>query len=277
MTARIMSKQYSTDARCNDKINTKLSVLSEIYRDFTETNNKLQPREDFFGARDFYSVVKHFLTVVNKRNSVNQQNEDEELIMLLLRSFGGLNYQKDHGQSKLAVLFTIIQKHMGLQDDIIIYDALDKFTPSQLIQINLNDTRSTHDYDDSLAVDNFIISRHVMAITQQLNSWTCLLDLNIVTYDNIFIFGSRFERDTSNNMYIYLNRIKNCMETGKTLILCDLDEIHESLYDMLNQRYTFIKNTGKMYCRIALGSNSQTCFVDPQFKCVVISTKKDAR
>eukprot|EP01083_Nonionella_stella_P155900 504280_1 len=52
--------------------------------------------------------------------------------------------------------------------------------------------------------------------------------------------------------------------------------IHESLYDMLNQRYSFVKHSGKMYCRIALGSNSQTCFVHPDFKCIVISAQKDA-
>ena len=31
-----------------------------------------------------------------------------------------------------------------------------------------------------------------------------------------------------------------------------------------------------MYCRLALGSNSQTSFVDPSFKCIVIKTQKNA-
>merc|ERR1711923_255689 len=83
------------------------------------------------------------------------------------------------------------------------------------------------------------ISRHVMVITEYANSWNVLLDLNIFGYTSgaVFIFGSEFIRDKASNIYLYLNRIKNCMETGQLLILCNLEEIHESLYDMLNQRY----------------------------------------
>jgi len=45
---------------------------------------------------------------------------------------------------------------------------------------------------------------------------------------------------------------------------------------MLNQRYTYNKSIDKMFCRIALGSNSEQCFVDPEFKCIVITNKYDA-
>merc|ERR1712173_360546 len=65
------------------------------------------------------------------------------------------------------------------------------------------------------------------------------------------------------------------METGKTVVLHNLDDIHESLYDMLNQRYT-VTRAGKMYCRVALGAESRTCFIDPLFKCIVLVSKYDA-
>ena len=32
-----------------------------------------------------------------------------------------------------------------------------------------------------------------------------------------------------------INRIKVCMETGKTVVLLNLDNLYESLYDALNQ------------------------------------------
>ena len=57
-------------------------------------------------------------------------------------------------------------------------------------------------------------------------------------------------------------------------MLYNLDEIHESLYDMLNQRYKITKS-GKMYCRIALGAITKICFVEKGFKCIVIAAKKD--
>jgi hypothetical protein len=35
-----------------------------------------------------------------------------------------------------------------------------------------------------------------------------------------------------------INRIKVCMETGSTVILLNLENLYESLYDALNQVYT---------------------------------------
>eukprot|EP01083_Nonionella_stella_P128419 389155_1 len=274
-TATAMAQQY---VKRINKIKTKLKVLSYVYEDITKKNNKLQPRLDFFGARDFYAVVKHFLVATSRNAGGLHRNDDEELIMYFLRNFGGINYQNDdhHRNETRRVLFTIIHRHMALKEKHLLDDTVNAYPPVRLVELNLNDRRSTHHFDDAMVVDNFMISRHMMVITEHVNSWNVLLDLNIINYQNIFIFGSEFERDKTNNIYLHLNRVKQCMETGQTLILCHLDEINESLYDMLNQRYTFIKNSGKMYCRIALGSNSQTCFVDPEFKCIVISTKAAA-
>ena len=80
---------------------------------------------------------------------------------------------------------------------------------------------------------------------------------------------------SSITFYANLNRVMNCMETGKTVVLYNLDDIHESLFDMLNQRYT-VTRAGKMYCRVALGAESRTCFIDPLFKCIVLVSKYDA-
>ena len=39
----------------------------------------------------------------------------------------------------------------------------------------------------------------------------------------------------------HFNQVKNCMEAGQTVVLLHLDEIYESLYDMLNQQYTKVR------------------------------------
>eukprot|EP01083_Nonionella_stella_P181847 652682_1 len=291
-TAKAMAQQFtaSTSNTEMDKVQTKLALLSDVYDDVMNYKNLLQPRYDFFGARDFYSVVRHFLSSLNDHVFHSSMDQNEQLIMYFLRNFGGINYGRIDGSfnkfnvnKKGTSLNKLIKKHLGILDEVMISKIIEKYSPSALVELNLKDKRSTHATSmnkDAVQCDNFLVSRHVMVITEYANSWNVLLDLQIINYHhNIFIFGSEFERDlTANysNIYLYLNRIKNCMETGKTLILCHLEEIHESLYDMLNQRYTFRKTDGKMYCRIALGSNSQTCFVDPAFKCIVITNKKDA-
>eukprot|EP01083_Nonionella_stella_P073155 197581_1 len=276
-TGIAMAEQYADNPHDIDKLKPKISLLSNIYTDVMDYKHCIQPRYDFFGARDFYSVVRHFLTAKNKQNKVYDSNE--ELIMYFLRNFGGIVYERIDGtfasqNEKGTCLFDLLCTHMGL-NVVDIRRIMNEYSPSQLVSMNLDDKRSTHHTVDMTSSDNFMISRHVMAITEYYNSWNVLLDSNIITHNNIFIFGSEFERDKSNS-YLYLNKVKNCMETGKTLILCNLEEIHESLYDMLNQRYTYNRTSNKMYCRIALGSNSERCFVDPSFKCMVITTKSEA-
>eukprot|EP01084_Bolivina_argentea_P026384 49066_1 len=218
-----MAKQYLDKKRVN-KVDTKLKVLSYVYKDITALDNKLQPRVDFFGARDFYAVVRHFLMNINQRNNDINQSDDEQLIMYLLRNFGGINYQNnddsyyqnDIHNSMRDELFKIITKHMAaVKNNTILEDTVDKYPPARLIQLNLTDRRSTHNFEDTLIIDNFIISRHVLVITQHENSWNALIDLNIINHDSIFIFGSEFERDKSNNIYLHLNKVKNCMETGQ--------------------------------------------------------------
>ncbi|ETN98433.1 hypothetical protein RFI_39067, partial [Reticulomyxa filosa] len=78
------------------------------------------------------------------------------------------------------------------------------------------------------------------------------------------------------------------MDTGKTVILHNLESIYESLYDMLNQRYQTrpsgifihffycLMQIRNMYCRVALGTESRDCHIHENFKCVVVVQKEDA-
>ena len=44
-------------------------------------------------------------------------------------------------------------------------------------------------------------------------------------------FGSSFPRDQeTQQIYANINRIKICMETGIQVVLCNLDNLYESLY-----------------------------------------------
>ena len=65
--------------------------------------------------------------------------------------------------------------------------------------------------------------------------------------------------------------MKNCIETGVTVVLIDLEALHDALYDMLNQRYTRIGK--RLYCRIAMGAESVICQVHPHFKSIVVANK----
>ena len=55
------------------------------------------------------------------------------------------------------------------------------------------------------------------------------------------IFGSKFPADLEYKQICYnINTVKTAMEMGRTVILLNLDELYESLYDALNQYYSFL-------------------------------------
>lgn len=68
------------------------------------------------------------------------------------------------------------------------------------------------------------------------------------------------------------------MAEGQTVVMSQSDAIHESFYDLFNQRFRRIDdpNTGvQYYANIAIGDHTKPCKVHPQFQCVVIIKKSD--
>ena len=68
------------------------------------------------------------------------------------------------------------------------------------------------------------------------------------------------------------------MAEGKTVVMSQSDAIHESFYDLFNQRFRRIDdpNTGvQYYANIAIGDHTKPCKVHPHFQCVVVIKKSD--
>jgi hypothetical protein len=82
-------------------------------------------------------------------------------------------------------------------------------------------------------------------------------------------YGSDFAEDTAEeSSYKLIKEIVLCMERGIFCVLLNLEKIYQSFYDMLNQNYQLIEN--KLYCKIAIGSDSKMKIVNPNFKCVLL-------
>ena len=68
-------------------------------------------------------------------------------------------------------------------------------------------------------------------------------------------------------------QIRHSVAMGHTILMCQTDEIHESFYDLFNQRFRSIedpKHGTRYYTNIAIGAHSKPCPVDPNFQCVVV-------
>eukprot|EP01119_Soliformovum_irregulare_P009252 TRINITY_DN2247_c0_g2_i4.p1 TRINITY_DN2247_c0_g2~~TRINITY_DN2247_c0_g2_i4.p1 ORF type:complete len:1833 (-),score=503.06 TRINITY_DN2247_c0_g2_i4:35-5533(-) len=121
-------------------------------------------------------------------------------------------------------------------------------------------------------------SRHLMILSRNNCALEILVSEGIVDLSKTeVIFGSDFPMDNNDTQICNnITRIKTCMEFGYTVILMHLDNLYESLYDMLNQHYTVFGNESKKFCRVAIGANSAKCVVHPDFKAIVLMDVQDS-
>ena len=80
------------------------------------------------------------------------------------------------------------------------------------------------------------------------------------------LFGSSFPKDREYTQVCRnINQIKICMETGRTVILLNLENLYESLYDLLNQYYITLAG-GQRYVDLGLQTHRVKCRVHNNFK-----------
>ena len=75
-----------------------------------------------------------------------------------------------------------------------------------------------------------------------------------------------------------ISQIRHSVAAGHTILMSQTDEIHESFYDLFNQRFRCIEDPEHgthFYPNIAIGAHSKPCHVDPKFQCVVVVRESD--
>ncbi|ETO29819.1 hypothetical protein RFI_07303, partial [Reticulomyxa filosa] len=254
-TAKVILKQ-SKLTFSEQAITKIITAYEKIIKDQTNAF-KINENSDFFGARDFYALVKYQATL--------SEFFGKRPLEGYLRNFGGfdnINYNEQ--------LQKILVEVLGKTKEKILLE-LKKWSPAICVQRNLIEKKCSNLADDLIA------SRHCMVISERTLFLAITFGIDILNYSQVFLFGSYFPQDMYSNITSYnqLNKIIDCMDTGKTVILHNLESIYESLYDMLNQRYQR-RPSGNVYCRVALGTESRDCYVHENFKCVVVVQKEDA-
>jgi MoxR-like ATPase len=119
-------------------------------------------------------------------------------------------------------------------------------------------------------------ARHLMLLTRNGAALPMLFEHGILSHNGTdILFGSDFPLDKT-DMQVCLNiqRIKNSMAEGRTVVLVHCDSLYESLYDLLNQHYT--EYAGQQYVRLAFGTHSRLCPIAENFRVVVVVEKAEA-
>ena len=231
--------------------NGVIRAVTSAYLQIYETQDK-----EFFGLRDYYGLLKMLCSLI----TANKEVFFGDIAELVLRNFSG------RGDDA----FQVFRRNLENCFDHV-YDV--KIPVMDLIQKNL-----ISDFE----------SRFLLLLTNQYAAVSLLP--KVMDFSNIdvskdkqkikgliqdyqVIFGSSFRRDNDyTEVCRNINRIKVCMETGRTVVLLNLRDLYESLYDALNQHY--VTFAGQRYVDLGLGGHRVKCRIATNFRLIVIEEKE---
>ncbi|XP_078257452.1 E3 ubiquitin-protein ligase rnf213-alpha-like isoform X1 [Rhinoraja longicauda] len=195
----------------------------------------------FFGLRDYYSLIKMVYLTAKETKC---EPTETQLADAILRNFSG----KD-GFNPLGYFLP------GLE-------SVPQTSTLEMVKKNI-----TADSTDGECRYLLLLTKNYIAL--QIVLQHVFQDLEDKPE---IIFGSSFPKDQEYTQVCRnVNRVKICMEIGKTIILLNLKNLYESLYDALNQYYV---NLGEyQYVDLGLGTHRVKCRVDKKFRLIVIEDK----
>ena len=170
-----------------------LKLLAESYLTYEKHGQDELP--NFHGLRDYYSLVKN----LSQYNSLTPEN----IQMALVRNFGG----KGDIEELIGKYFKSVMRNLSSTMEY----SYKPIPILDLINANLEDKDA----------------RHLMVIGKS-DSVVNLLNYQLrkKNLDPVVILGSQFPEDRDDYSYSVLNRIMMCVETGRILILTDLEIIY---------------------------------------------------
>ncbi|XP_067860144.1 E3 ubiquitin-protein ligase rnf213-alpha-like isoform X2 [Heptranchias perlo] len=226
----------SSDPVLLQKVKHLFPIFAKAYLEICRNQNG-----QFFGLRDYYSLVK--MVFITAKETKCEPTE-EQLADIILRNFSG----KDE--------FNPLE---------IFLPALDPFPQTSTLEmVKKNITADSSNGE----------CRYLLLLTKNYAALQIALQHVFQDLDEKpeIIFGSSFPKDQEYTQICRnVNRVKSCMETGRTVILLNLKNLYESLYDALNQYYV---NLGEnQYVDLGLGTHRVKCRVDRKFRLIVIEDK----
>ncbi|KAM9837888.1 LOW QUALITY PROTEIN: E3 ubiquitin-protein ligase rnf213-beta [Aulostomus maculatus] len=203
-------------------------------------------KNQFFGLRDYYSLVKMIFAIVK---CSQQEPNDVQLVEAILRNFSG----QPEGFDPVSFFQEVLQN----------ITEIPRPSTLQMVKKNLD-----HDMNQE--------SRYLLLLTTN-NAALHILQQQIFAKGEYpppeIIFGSGFPKDQEYAQVCRnVNRVKTCMETGRTVILLNMQNLYESLYDALNQYYVYLSK--QQYVDLGLGSHRVKCRVHTNFRLVVVEDQK---
>ena len=201
----------------------------------------------FHGTRDFYNLIK-----MVTRKILDKEFDDKIALNAALFAiecnYNGISRNGTNSSDYIKKQFKAIYSDS---------EDIPNFGIVKCIKNNLND-------EDG---------RFLLLIMKSNLSQYLILNItkDVREENKIFYYlGSLFEDDIFNEAYSAktINKIKYYLEHDIILILKNLSTTYASLYDLFNQRFTYIKN--QKYAEISLGEVSNSSYVNNNLKIIVL-------
>ncbi|XP_062264891.1 E3 ubiquitin-protein ligase rnf213-alpha [Platichthys flesus] len=229
----------SSDAMVLEKVRDFFQPFARAYLNICHKGGK-----GFFGLRDYYSLIKMIFAAAK---GSQRKPTAEETVKAVLRNFSG-------------------------RDDV---DAVSVFTKRLQMAPSLDNISAIEFVRENIqAVGQDEECRYLLVLTKnyaalQILQQTFFSD----SYQPEIIFGSSFPKDQEYTQICRnINRVKICMETGQTVVLLNLQNLYESLYDALNQYYVCLG--GQKYVDLGLGTHRVKCRVHKDFRLIVVEERE---
>lgn len=223
-----------------------LEKVRDFFQPFARAYLKICRKQGkgFFGLRDYYSLIKMIFAVAK---ASQRKPTAGETVKAVLRNFSG-------------------------RDNV---DAVAVFTKRLNISPNRENISAIEFVRENIqAVGQEEECRYLLVLTK---NYAALQILQQTFFSESgqpeIIFGSSFPKDQEYTQICRnINRVKICMETGNTVVLLNLQNLYESLYDALNQYYVCLG--GQKYVDLGLGTHRVKCRVHKDFRLIVIEERE---
>ncbi|XP_037593188.1 E3 ubiquitin-protein ligase RNF213 [Cebus imitator] len=237
----------SSDSLILDRVQGYFASFAKAYETVCRSQDK-----EFFGLRDYYSLIK---MVFATARASNKKPSPREIAHAVLRNFSG----KDDIHA-LDIFLAKLPEALSSEE----------VNPVQLIRQNIfgpSQMGPGGQLEDGESRYLLVLTKNYVALQ--------ILQQTVFGEDQQpeIIFGSGFPKDQEYTQICRnINRVKICMETGKMVVLLNLQNLYESLYDALNQYY--VRLGGQNYVDLGLGTHRVKCRVHPNFRLIVIEEKE---
>ncbi|XP_043986389.1 E3 ubiquitin-protein ligase rnf213-alpha-like [Gambusia affinis] len=234
----------SAEGICASEI-TIFEKIKHLFQPFARAYITIcKESKGFFGLRDFYSLIKMIFSITKTSNECPTV---DQITGAVLRNFSGKDDVK-----VIDIFFRELQDDFSNTSTSTIDMIKESIFPACQMEENRYLLILTKNYAALQILQQIFLSRRV--------------------HPEI-IFGSSFPKDQEYMQICRnINRVKVCMETGQTVVLLNLQNLYESLYDALNQYYVTLG--GQKYVDLGLGTHRVKCRVHPKFRLIVIEEKE---